>query len=180
MEITVVATADGQVNLPLIFSSQISNPFQFSPLQICPTCVKWKLNFDGKCYRFVDEDAKKKFEKQPGKYMPAMGGDCVVCFVLADGLRKPGIDYQFYKDRIFLFPSKKNETEKGAAGKIVQEFLDNKNKFFLADRIIHSAPDGSKGKQVFVALKNGFRHHFSDPQQFQNWTKANNAIDLTK
>ena len=144
---------------------------------------QWEVNFDGKWYRFSSKEAKSKFVKNPVKYMPAMGGDCVVCYVLSPPMRKPGINYQFHGNRIFLFPDGQNVEEQNAARRVVQKFLNNKAKYDIADIIVHKAPATVVVKQKdinrWTALKNGFRHTFSNEKQFKDWLKANKAIDFT-
>lgn len=56
----------------------------------CPVCVvemkqwikgdpRFAVVHDGKTYLFPSEEQKQMFEQNPGKYTPALGGDCTVC-----------------------------------------------------------------------------------------------------
>ena len=87
----------------------------------CPVCIveakKWEKGspdhstvYDGITYRFPNEAIKKAFLANPAKYVPALGGDCVVCYAKL-GKRAPGsVQYTArYNDRIFLFPSDKQK-----------------------------------------------------------------------
>ena len=57
----------------------------------CPVCIldanKWAKGspdhqaiYDGVTYYFPDEAIKAKFLANPAKYVPALGGDCIVCY----------------------------------------------------------------------------------------------------
>ena len=57
----------------------------------CPVCIldanKWvkgspehQATYDGVTYSFPDEAIKQKFLADPAKYVPALGGDCIVCY----------------------------------------------------------------------------------------------------
>ncbi len=87
----------------------------------CPVCVvdarKWekgsadyKALYDGQTYYFPNEAIKQKFVANPAKYVPALDGDCIVCFAKL-GKRVPGTTQYVvrYENRIFLFPSAKEQ-----------------------------------------------------------------------
>jgi len=59
---------------------------------------------DGRTYRFAGEKGKRMFQASPAKYVPALGGDCVVALVKM-GKRVPGnIRHAALHDgRLFLF-----------------------------------------------------------------------------
>ena len=57
----------------------------------CPVCIldanKWakgspdhQATYDGVTYYFPEEAIKEKFQANPAKYVPALGGDCIVCY----------------------------------------------------------------------------------------------------
>jgi YHS domain-containing protein len=91
---------------------------QKAPLALegyCPVSVlemrKWvkgdpghQVVYDGRTYLFADEKGKKMFEANSSKYVPALGGDCVVALVKM-GKRVPGnIRHAALHDgRLFLF-----------------------------------------------------------------------------
>lgn len=99
-------------------SSRDSNPIVEKPLEplgkLCPvTLLDQKLEmladasvtamYAGQRYYFANLDAKRAFAKNPERYVPARGGECVVSFV--DENKEKSGSSQFpviYDDRIFL------------------------------------------------------------------------------
>ncbi len=91
---------------------------QQAPLALegyCPVSIlemlKWvkgdpayRVVYDGRTYLFANEQGKKMFEANPAKYVPSLGGDCVVALVKM-GERVPGdIRHASVHDgRLFLF-----------------------------------------------------------------------------
>lgn len=63
-----------------------------------------RVVYDGQTYLFANAQAKKMFEANPAKYVPALGGNCVVALV-KKGKRVPGnIRHATIHDgRLFLF-----------------------------------------------------------------------------
>lgn len=79
---------------------------------------------DGKRYLFPSADVKAMFDAEPAKFIPAGGGDCVVCSV--DMGHKMAGSVQFsakYEGRLFLFPDEKAK----------QRFLANPAKYANSD-----------------------------------------------
>lgn len=83
----------------------------------CPVCViemkAWEKGnpsiqstFDGVSYLFPSDAIKAKFDANPEKYVPALNGDCIVCYQMA-GKRVPGqVQHPaLYNNRLYLFPS---------------------------------------------------------------------------
>ena len=60
--------------------------------------------YDGRTYRFANQKGKGMFQANPAKYVPALGGDCVVALV-KKGKRVPGSIHHasFHEGRLFLF-----------------------------------------------------------------------------
>ena len=60
--------------------------------------------YDGRTYLFANEQGKRMFHANPAKYVPALGGDCVVARVKL-GKRVPGNirHASFHDGRLFLF-----------------------------------------------------------------------------
>lgn len=88
----------------------------------CPVCVvemkKWEKGnariqstFDGVAYYFPSKAVKAKFDANPEKYVPALNGDCTVCYAKM-GKRAPGsIQHAaLHKKRLYLFPSEKQKS----------------------------------------------------------------------
>lgn len=101
----------------------------------CPVCIiearKWERGrpefhtvYDGVKYLFPSAAIKQKFDATPAKYVPALGGDCTVCYAKM-GKRVPGsVQYAAIdKNRLYLFPS--NEQK--------QMFLKDPTAFFNVD-----------------------------------------------
>lgn len=118
----------------------------------CPVCVievkKWEKGnpaiqstFDGVTYSFPNQAIKAKFDANPQKYVPVLGGDCIVCYAKT-GKRIPGSvrHSALYSGRLYLFPS---DSEK-------QAFLAEPNSFNDADLAI----DG----ECAVCLVNADKH----------------------
>lgn len=101
----------------------------------CPVCIVKDKGWvkgdpshasvvDGKRYLFPNADAKAAFDANPAEFIPAAGGDCVVCQV-EKGHKMAG-SVQFaakHQGRLYLFP--------GEAQK--QAFLGNPAKYATAD-----------------------------------------------
>lgn len=80
---------------------------------------------DGKRYLFPNAEVKDVFDADPAKYIPAAGGDCVVCQVDMGKAHMPGsVKFAAKHDgRLFLFPDEKTK----------QMFLSNPAKYATAD-----------------------------------------------
>ena len=66
----------------------------------------YQIIYDGRIYQFANEQGKRMFEADPGKYVPALGGDCVVALVkmgkrVAGNIRHAAL----HDGRLFLFSS---------------------------------------------------------------------------
>ena len=83
----------------------------------CPVCIvkakKWmkgnpeiQTNYDGVTYHFPNEAIKKTFLANPEKYVPALGGDCIVCYAKAGKRVQGDIRHATsHSGRLYLFPS---------------------------------------------------------------------------
>jgi len=141
----------------------------------CPVCIvkgkKWMLGkpehqaeYDGKTYYFPGPEPRAEFMKSPEKYVPALGGDCTVCYAKMSK-RVPGSIFHaaFHHDRLFLFP--------GA----------DQKKMFMADPDAYADVDLAFGGNCSVCLKemgkempgkaehtviyNGMKYLFPGPDQ---------------
>lgn len=141
----------------------------------CPVCIiqmkKWvrgssehQVAYDGKTYYFPGEKPKQMFLADPAKYVPALGGDCTVCFAKM-GKRVPGNirHATIHRNRLFLFP--------GDAQK--EEFLSNPKAYADVDLAL----DGKcavcltemkkevPGKPEVTAIHQGLRYQFPADKQ---------------
>src|SRR5215813_3380229 len=85
----------------------------------CPVCIiearKWEkgspahqATYDRVTYYFPNDTIKQKFLANPAKYVPALGGDCVVCYAKLGKRVAGSIRHSTRHDnRLFLFPSEK-------------------------------------------------------------------------
>jgi YHS domain-containing protein len=136
----------------------------------CPVCVldanKWakgspehQATYDGVTYYFPEEAIKEKFLASPAKYVPALGGDCIVCYAKL-GKRVPGSIHHTarYDNRLFLFPGAEQQ----------QAFLSNPKEFANVDLALSGdcavcqvhANKRVAGKPEFTEIKGGFRYQF--------------------
>ena len=142
----------------------------------CPVCIldanKWvkgspehQAIYDGVTYYFPEEAIKAKFLANPAKYVPALGGDCIVCYAKL-GKRVPGsVNHTArYDNRLFLFPGTEQQ----------QAFLSNPKEFANVDLALNGDCAVCQvhhnkrvpGKPEFTEIKDGFRYQFmSDREQ---------------
>lgn len=118
----------------------------------CPVCVieakKWEKGnpaiqstFDGISYSFPSQAIKAKFDANPQKYVPALGGDCIVCYEKA-GKRIAGSvrHAALHNERLYLFPS------------------DGEKQAFLADPNSFNETDLAAGGECVVCLVKANKH----------------------
>jgi YHS domain-containing protein len=147
----------------------------------CPVCIvearKWAKGsadhqaiYDGVTYSFPDEAIKEKFVANPAKYVPALGGDCIVCYAKL-GKRVPGSVQHAarYDNRTFLFPSEKEK----------EVFLSNPPAFANADLalkgdcavcLVHHNKR-VPGKAEFAEIKDGLRYLFPSANEQAEFRK---------
>ena len=121
---------------------------------------EFKVVYDGQTYLFPSEAVKQKFTDHPEKYVPALNGDCTVCFAHHDGFRNPGnVNHvSFYQGRVFLFP---NDQIKSVFDKSPAEYADVD--LACDGKCIVCKVDGGKdvpGKEKFTAIFKGMRYQF--------------------
>ena len=141
----------------------------------CPVCIldanKWakgspehQATYDGVTYYFPEEAIKEKFLASPAKYVPALGGDCIVCYAKL-GKRVPGMINHTarYNDRLFLFPGAEQQ----------RAFVANPQEFADADLalkgdcavcLVHHNKRVA-GKPEFAEIKDGFRYLFPSARE---------------
>jgi len=124
--------------------------------------------YDGKTYLFANEQGKRMFDADPVKYVPALGGDCVVALVKM-GKRVPGNLRlaAFHDGRLFLFSN------------------EDAQKMFLAQPAAYANADLAlegncpvcqvnmsqrvAGKPDIAAFHKGFRYLFPAAEQRQTF-----------
>ncbi len=125
--------------------------------------------YDGQTYLFPSEEVKQKFAANPAKYVPALNGDCTVCFAHHDGVRNPGTTehVSFYQGRAFLFP---NDKIKGLFDQSPQKYADVD--LACDGKCIVCKVDGGKdvpGKPEFTAVYKGMRYQFPSESVMQKF-----------
>jgi len=147
----------------------------------CPVCLvdgdKWakgaaehQTTYDGITYYFPNDTIKQEFLASPAKYVPALGGDCVVCQAKA-GKRVPGStsNASRHGNRIFLFPSPKEQ----------QVFAKNPKEFANVDLALNGecavclvhAKKHVAGKAEFTEIYKGFRYQFPSAKEQAEFRK---------
>lgn len=133
---------------------------------------EFKTVYDGQTYLFPSEEVKQKFLAQPEKYVPALNGDCTVCFAHHAGVRNPGTvnHVSVYQGRLFLFP---NEQIKSIFDKSPAQYADVD--LACDGKCIVCKVDGSKdvpGKAKFTAIYQGMRYQFPSQAVMQKFQAA--------
>lgn len=126
--------------------------------------AEFTSDYDGKTYRFPSVEQKKMFDADPAKFIPALGGDCVVCLVEL-GQRVPGkADFSLvHKERLYLFPGQEQ----------LDMFKKDPAKYEDADLALNGAcpvclvkmDKVVKGDPKFTVVHDGLRYLFPGPEQ---------------
>ena len=136
----------------------------------CPVCIvkggKWERGteqfqtvYDGITWRFPSAEAMEMFTQNPAAFVPAMNGDCIVCYAKA-GKRIAG-DIRhgvFFRNRVYLFPSPEER----------EVFVANPTHYENADLALNGdcivcrvkARKDVPGKPEFTEVHNGLRYLF--------------------
>ncbi|MEL7266791.1 MAG: hypothetical protein AAFP69_18550 [Planctomycetota bacterium] len=136
-------------------NAQSTNNATATPLAMggfCPVCIvemkKWEKGnpaisstFDGRKYLFPSAGVKAKFDANPGRYVPAIGGDCIVCYAKAGKRMKGSPNHAaMHKGRVYLFPSQKERA------------------MFLQSPASYADSDVAVGGECIVCLVKGGKH----------------------
>lgn len=141
----------------------------------CPVCIikmkKWvkgneqfKSVYDGKTYLFPSEKEKEVFDKSPADFVPALGGDCVVCLKKMNKRVAGNIRHSSFLDgRLFLFP---NEDVKKAFAANTDAYnnvdLAYEGKCAVCSVEMKKSVDGNAAHTV---MHNGIRYRFPGKEQ---------------
>ncbi|MEM7317095.1 MAG: hypothetical protein AAF497_28510, partial [Planctomycetota bacterium] len=101
---------------PTVFADHTPSHPELGLEGYCPVCIvsarKWEKGrpeinstYDGTTYYFPNAAIKAKFDASPPMYIPALGGDCIVCYEKM-GKRAPGNirHAALHRGRLYLFP----------------------------------------------------------------------------
>lgn len=145
----------------------------------CPVCIvemkRWvrgnpanQVTYDGKTYYFPSGRQKEMFLADPAKYVPALGGDCTVCYAKM-GQRVPGsVRYaSLHRNRLFLFASAQQK----------KEFVAQPEKYADVDLALGGncavcrveIHKDVPGKPEIAAVYQGFRYLFPSERERQRF-----------
>jgi YHS domain-containing protein len=172
---TAPSSGSGDRTSPPVGSGQRAN--QQAPLALegyCPVSIlemrKWvkgdpalRIVYDGRTYLFANETGKKMFEANPAKYIPALGGDCVVALVKM-GKRVPG-DIRhaaFHDGRLFLFSNA--DTKKMFLG-APASYANSDLALGGNCAVCAAGGENTPGKLKIAAFHKGLRYFFPSTEQ---------------
>ncbi len=134
-------------------------------------------DYDGKTYRFPSAEQKKMFDADPAKFVPALGGDCVVCLV-EQGKHVPGKAEHalVHEGRLYLFPGQAQ----------LDMFKKNPAKYANADLALGGACPVClvkmnkvvQGDPKFAVVHDGLRYLFPGAEQKAMFEKDPAAFTL--
>jgi YHS domain-containing protein len=127
--------------------------------KLVPGSYKHTLTFDRQVYYFPSAKEKEMFAINPAKYVPALGGDCVVCRVNM-GVRMPGkVELAvIHNKRAYLFPSAKERDAFKADPKKYESADVGLGGYCSVCAVM--AKKWVAGKPEFVSLYDGVRYFF--------------------
>ncbi len=141
----------------------------------CPVCIidmkKWvrgdaafQSRFDGHTYLFPGQEQKAKFDANPGKYTPVLGGDCVVAYKkMGERVNGSVRHAAFGSGRLFLFS---NEMAKNEFVANIEEYTNVD--LALAGKCSVCRVEMKKeieGKPEFEVMHRGIRYRFPGKKQ---------------
>ncbi len=171
----------------------LQSPAEFAKAQVtasspvalggyCSVCLvkmqKWvkgtdehEVEYDGQRYQFPDNGAKEKFAAAPENFVPALGGDCIVCFAKM-GKRVPGtIEFTSLNGgRLFLFPSQKEKAmfDANPAEFANADLAENGNCIVCSAKMGKQVP----GNAAFTAIHKGLRYQFPSDKERQMFIQS--------
>lgn len=166
--------------LPQTAHAQATTQAEQAPVAMngyCAVCLmkakKWvkgspehSVVYDGHTYLFPSAKEAQMFKAAPAEFVPALNGDCIVCYAKmgkrVDGNIEHGV---FHDGRVYFFP--------GAQEK--QMFKENPDAFADADLALNGncavclkkAGKTVPGKEEFTAIYNGMRYLFPSDKERQ-------------
>ena len=124
----------------------------------------FQLVFDGQIYWFTSAGQRAIFAAAPSRYVPALGGDCVVTYQ-ETGQRKPGsIEYGLVHDqRLFFFASlEMRELFRSAPARFAQADLATEGRCLVSET---DAGLDLPGMPETLVIVDGIRYVFYGTQQ---------------
>ena len=149
----------------------------------CPVCVvkmkKWvkgqaayQSTYDNVTYWFPGAEQKAMFDKSPAQFVPALGGDCTVCYAMMGQKRVAGsVRHAALRGgRLFLFPGEEQK----------EKFRQTPRRFANVDLalggdcvvcLVHMNKRVA-GKPEFAEVYRGIRYLFPSTEQQQAFRKS--------
>lgn len=141
----------------------------------CAVCVshaqKWVQGnqkfisvYDGMRYLFPSAAEQEAFASDPAAFVPALGGDCIVCWKDAGNRVAGSVDHSAaFEGRVYLFPSDMEQ----------KKFLANPKRYLSADVALDgncivcqvNAGKTVAGSDKFASVYQGFRYLFPSAQE---------------
>lgn len=136
---------------------------------------EYSVQYDGITYYFSSKTAIAQFQKFPMRYVPALGGDCVVCLKLEKKrikgntnfiIRHKSPDLGF--ERIFLFPN---------FNSAYREFLANASNYATIDIANRGRCPitGKPGRADFAVMIGGFWYLCDSNESMEKFENERNA-----
>lgn len=155
-------------------------PEKFAPTAVayrgyCPVCLldggklmagkkEFASAYDGMLYYAAGAAAKAKFDADPAKYAPVMGGNCVVCREAAGETKRGSLKYgAFYKGRSYLLASEKARGKFLAeAAKFAEADVANGGNCVVCKKMMGR---DMPGKPEFTSVYKGMRYRFPSAKE---------------
>lgn len=121
---------------------------------------RFAVRYDRRTYHFASRQSKQQFLKDPARYVPALGGDCVVCF--ADSGDRVAGSHQhalLHNQRLYLFPSERTK-QRFAANPSLYENVDLAARGRSVVWLVNHRRDVA-GQRRWTAIVNGLRYQFT-------------------
>ncbi len=134
--------------------------------------------YDKAIYYFSSDDAKKKFNAKPAKYVPALGGYCTVCYVRTKKMILGTVTYGVrYEDRLYLFPNERTR----------KQFWTDEKLYASCDLalsglcpVAKSNGREVKGNKEIAEVHNGLVYRFASDDARQKFNSSRNAYQVKR
>ena len=121
---------------------------------------RFAVRYDRRTYHFASRQSKQQFLKDPARYVPVLGGDCVVCY--ADSGDRVAGSHQhalIHRQRLYLFPSERTK-QRFAANPSLYENVDLAADGRSVVWLVNHRRDVA-GERRWTAIVDGLRYQFT-------------------
>ncbi|MCR9197407.1 MAG: hypothetical protein NXI04_02070 [Planctomycetaceae bacterium] len=121
---------------------------------------RFSVRYDRRTYYFASRESKQQFLKDPARYVPVLGGDCIVCYA-DSGDRVAGSNQYalIHNRRLYLFPSERTK-QRFAANPSLYEHVDLAADGRSVVWLVNHRRD-VKGQRQWTAVVDGLRYQFT-------------------